>query len=317
MGAVSAQWVPTLSRSKSQPVSQAHRLAYWGSVALTAGVVVALVVSIVSAAVFFSRPYLGVMVTSTQVVTGGNSTSGVEWAGNAAGIRSRDRIIAIDGVPLAADPNDYAGARASLDGYLASAAPGQPVEVTVLRGAEMLTFSYNLSTVPTTDVLIFFLIPLVAGTGGVIAAILLLLYRGDRPAVLTGALLCLATGVMVFGLFDISINSPVAPLWSMSACFVAGLMIRFGLIFPNRMPAVYSAPWMLWLPVVAGFVIGLISTRFLLFPDSPTSFSQTQLISVGTALVGAMSWAVLLYNQRRYAATRISRDQTGFLLVGL
>lgn len=317
MGAVSAQWVPTLSRSKSQPVSQAHRLTYWASVALTAGVVVALVVSIISAAVFFSRPYLGVMVTSTQVVTGGRSTSGVEWAGYAAGLRSRDRIIAIDGVPLASDPTDYAGARASLDAFLASAVVGQPVEVTVQRGAETLTFSYNLSTVPTTDVLIFFLIPLVAGIGGVIAAILLLLYRGDRPAVLTGALLCLTTGVMVFGLFDISINSPVAPLWSMSACFVAGLMIRFGLIFPNRMPAVYRAQWMLWLPVVAGFVIGLIATRFLLFPDSPTSFSLTQLISVGTALVGAMSWAVLLFNQRQHAVTRVSRDQTGFLLLGL
>ncbi len=319
MSAVSARWIPTLRRANTRPISREHQVAWWVAAALIALVIGLLVASVVYASAFFSRPFLGMMISPTQMVIGGQPTSTEPWNALSAGVRARDRLVALDGVPLAENPFDYAAARASIDAFLSRAQVGQTVAITVERAStgETLTFDVVLGVVPISDVMIYFFIPMVAGIIAVVASVLIMLVNAYTRVAITGAVIAALAGVMIFGLFDATIGSPIGPLWVVATCGVGGFLVRFGLLFPKPMPVVYRYPILRWLPVLVSIVLGLWGVSFALYPVQPADYAQSQVIATGTALIGSACLMVLLLEQRRRATTRLGRDQAGIVLVGL
>jgi signal transduction histidine kinase len=318
MGVVSARWIPSLGRATAQPVSRKQQISYWLTMGVLVSVTLAMIIFLINAIVFFSRPFLGVMVTPTQVILASSPTSNVKWEGLARGLRPRDRIIAINRQPLSADPNDYATARASIDRILSNGKIGDIISVTVERPDWGLAYAtYALSSVPTEDILIFFLVPWVSGAIALAAAYLILLYRGYVPAALTGAVICALLGLLMAGLFDTTIGGFLTPIWAIAVSMCAGVSIRFGLTFPARMPMLYRFPALSWLPLVGATLVGLVAASFAIAPATPYDFAQTQLVAIGTCLIGGAAMVALQFNQRRFSATRLSRDQSGMMIVSL
>lgn len=318
MGAVSARWIPTLGRASAQPINRRQHISYWATVVVLAILGGMLLFFLLNAITFFSRPFLGAMVTPTQVVLASNPTSETKWPGLQNGLRARDRIIAINRVPLAQDPTDYATAKAALDNFISTSEVGDVVSVTVERPNWGRAFAtYVLSTVPTEDVLIYFLIPWVSGLIAFAAAVMIILYRGYSPIALTAAVMCALTGILMAGLFDTTIGSPLTPIWSFVVTLWAGIAIRFGLIFPARVPLLHRLPAMGFIPLVGAALVGMVAAWYAIAPPTPYDFAQTQVIAIGTCLIGAASLVGLQFNQRRYAPTRLTRDQSGMIIVSV
>jgi len=318
MGAVSARWIPTFGGASTTPISRKEQISYWATVALLSGVAVLMVFFAINAIIFFSRPFLGVMLTPTQVVLGTSPTSDVKWPGLSLGLRSNDRIIAINGKPLSDNPNDYAAAKNAIDTFIANSKVGDVVSVTVDRpdwGKAYAT--YLLSSVPTQDVLIFFVVPWVSGVIALAAAILIVLYRGYAPTALTGAAICALLGLLMAGLFETTLGGVLTPIWAIGVSLLGGFAIRFGLIFPARLPLYYRFPAITWLPLVASGLVGLVAAWYAIAPPTASDFKQTQVTAIGAGLIGVAGLVALLVNQRRMAATRINRDQAGVLIASL
>jgi len=282
-------------------------------------VTVLLVVFAINAITFFSRPFFGVMMSPTQVVLGTNPTSATKWQGLEQGrLRRLDRIVAINNIPLSDDPSNYAAAKASIDAFIAASQVGDVVTVKVERPDWGLAYAtYRMSSVPTEDVLVFFVIPWVSGAIALAAGYLILLYRGYASAALTGAVMCALLGLFMAGLFETTLGGVLTSVWAIGVSLLGGVTIRFGLIFPARLPLYYRFPAITWLPLVASGLVGLFAARYAIVPPTPYDFTQTQVTAVGAALIGLVALIALLVNQRRLAATRMNRDQAGVMIASL
>lgn len=318
MSVVSARQIPSLRRSAAKPITREHQVSWWVAAVLLGIVTVLFFVSAYFGIRFLNRPFLGMALMPTQVVTGGQPTGSERWNALEAGVASRDRLVALDGVPLSTDPFDYATARASIEAFLSRARVGQVVEATFVRpDGERFSVSYPLTAFPAGDSVIYFLIPALSGAVALVAGILILLYSGYNRTAITGAVICALTGFMLFGLFDAPSGYLLTPLWMLGTCGLGGFLVRFGLTFPSTLTVGYRLPAVTWLPVVGGVLLGFWALSYAFAPPTPNDFSQGQLITIGTALIGAVALAVLLINQRQRVTTRVARDQAGVLLMGL
>lgn len=318
MSALTARLLSLLPRPVDDvPTTRSYRLAYalaGGSLVIVA---LSLAIYLVTAVLWQTRPFLGVMLSPTQMVLNGGPLTAATWPGREAGVLPRDVLVAINGQTLAA-PGDYAGAQQAVAEYLNTAEVGQPVTVTV-RDAQGLTrdITYMLGTFPTGDFLVYFLIPFLAGLVAWGAGMVVFFWRGHQPGALLSTALCACIGLLMAGIFDQGRDSLLAPLWVLGTAMVGGIAAALGLTFPSVLPIVYRIPSLRYAPLILSGAMGVAATAILLSPSQPYDISPATVVAVGTAVAGIIIFLVLMNVQRRRAINRVMRDQSGILLVGI
>lgn len=129
-----------------------------------------------------------------NIITGGQPSSEVQWAGLEAGLRRGDRILAINGTELAQAPSSSGP---SLRQALQALRPGDPIEVAFERSVanaapdpalcdapagnvSRCRVSYSTTTFPAGDFLAYFIVPFVTGILSFLIGALTLYYRNRR-----------------------------------------------------------------------------------------------------------------------------------------
>lgn len=284
-----------------------------------------------------SAPFLGALVSRSQVVDGSIPIERSAWTALAGGIQRGDRIISIDGVILEPIPGDYNGAREILRAELRSRSPGDIVEIGFTRpargeqvhingreicdtpsdGSATCRLRVALSRLPETDFIALFVVPFVCGilTSGIGALVLAL--RPRSTAARTISAICFQIALFMFGLFDLNTTHQLTWLWIASAVGLGGTLVTLALIFPSPLPAIHRQPILRFVPLLIAFPIGAGLIALHLTTPDPTLITPTLWSATIAAMIGSFVFLIIMLQRRARATSLLVRDQTNAVIIGI
>jgi len=319
----------TTAHSPSKP--QGSAITLWRVVigALAALATVVFLIAIVTGFAYRARPFLGAMVSNTQLINAGVSVSDTTWVGREAGILPGDRITEINGIPLAAET--YRSAQAIINSQL-DAARGSTVELVLSRPASQPagdicteTFadgSYRCAVeiatmkFPDVDFLAYVGLPLGSALITLFIGFAILFYRNDRPEGLIAAAIAFLSSIFSAAIFNTGTAGTLAPIWLLASCWLGASMVTLGLTFPKRLQIVRSYPFLEYLPLILATIAGLFLVYVQLFPASPEAPLDAHQAGTLVATSGVVLLVGLSILQREYANSPITRDQSSTVLIG-
>lgn len=319
----------TTAHSPSKP--QGSAIAMWrvviGALALVTTIVV--VVAIISGFTYRARPFLGVMVSDTQVINGGVSVSGTPWVGREAGLRTGDHIVSVNEISLADE--SFANAEAILNEQLqqsrstpltlvlerpATSPPGQLCEETLANGNYRCEVELTPMQLPDVDFLSYVLLPIGSAIVTLLIGYVILFFRNDKPEGLNGAAIAFLSSIFAAGIFSTGTDGILAPIWLLAGPWLGASMVTLGLTFPKRLQIVRSLPFLEYLPLLVGTVGGFALVYIQLFPATAwTPLAAHQACTLATTS-GVVLLVGLMFLQREYANTPVTRDQSSTVLIG-
>ncbi len=309
-----------------------QRLVYYMLLALSAVAAIIFVAYLSLALEWRSHPFFGAMVSYRAVVDAGRPTSGEVWAGQEAGLRYLDRIIAIDGIPLAEDPQDYTTAIATYHNIMLSKEVGERITVTVERFADVAdvnvpycepvsdgvancTISYTLQDFPDGDFLAYFILPYIAGLVAFGIAIAILRLRPSEPIALIAVLAAIGLSLYMTGIFDAGSTHRFIPVWLLSSGVATGALLAITFTFPQPIRFYYTWRYLPVTLIAGGIALSLIAISQLYEVEPRYYGAPIQFM----AIITLSSLLVLFLRQlylRRKALTPMQHDQGNALLIG-
>lgn len=296
--------------------------------------IVIYVMFLTQALAFRSRPFLGALTTYTAAVNASQGTSPATWTGLEAGLMRQDHLVEVDGEPLVEVSSAYHEASQRLQSILADRQVGDVVALRFERrdafeplpdgactptstGLHLCELNVTLMSLPDGDFFAYFLLPFLSG-------VLILVMGGGvfwlRREYLHGQLaagISASSAIFIAGLFDVSSTHALIPVWIGAAALLTALMITITLLLPLRLAATYSRPWLLWLPMlVNGAVALLLLTRYFA-PASAWDTGTTQFAAWQAMLGMLLALGIMLFVQRKRAATSTAHDQANSMVIGL
>ncbi|WP_162909484.1 GAF domain-containing protein [Aggregatilinea lenta] len=306
------------------------------------GILLALAVLLVAAVLLIAdaaaawrwrdQPFLGVLPARDLTLDASQGLSDEAWPALDAGLQPGDRVIALDGVDLAALPiEERVGAfrdalnarnpgdtvsvvfrRDDVDARLASG-----VTCDALPGEEALVCTTNatLIALPDVDFAGYFGIGWLAAilVWGIGAA--LFIRQPSTLVIRLGAMLAAALAVVLAGWFDTHTTHRLVEAWLVACCLEAALLIAFGLVFPYRYAFLQRTPAWAWAPIVAGLALSAVGIALYHSAGSPSR--QTPLFALGMLLVGLLALVGMSLLRRVRAASPLAHNQISIALLGL
>jgi len=303
-----------------------------GAVGLTILIMVAYLILALS---WRSRPFLGLFTTHGMVVNAGRPASGLPWNGLDAGIQQGDVIRSINGESLSPAILDFTTAQQNLTTTLSNLSVGDEITVTVQRSESsgdveqqacseivngVATCEYNviLQQIPDGDFIAFFVLPFITGIIVLSVGIGIIYLRRNQNIASLATLVCMITAIHTTGIFDVGTTWTLIPLWMLATIWIGGLLIVFGLRFPNKLPITYSQPVVLYVPFVVTALLSATAFYAYVSPETPAGSNLAlQVVSfylIGSVVVFA---AIIIGIQRPRSVTLARRDQTNTLIVGI
>ncbi|GAB4318764.1 MAG: hypothetical protein Kow00117_08740 [Phototrophicales bacterium] len=284
-----------------------------------------------------SRPFLGVTLNQNMIVNSAQPNSGVSWTGREAGLRPGDRILAINGEPLANSAPDLPPNTRRYDTILGDYEIGDTVTITftydttrfptprsdgiiceaATAGMAVCNVSFPLMALPNGDFVALFIAPFASGVVVLLIAAGMIYFRGQEAYAFTPIALFITVSLFMGGIFDVGTTHRLIPLWFISGIFVGVLMATLGLIFPTPMPIVYRLPWIKYIPTAIGVVLSTIAIFSTNVTQNNVLLTGNQVTGASTVMGTAILAACLLFYQRPAASTKTERDQANVVLVGV
>ncbi len=285
--------------------------------ALAIGVTLIFVAYLVIALRWHSRTFFGAVVSETMIVSGARPTGNEAWNAFEAGVRPRDYVAAVNGQTLLAAPGDFLSARATFDRIMSAIAPNTPITVDVVRSdGTTATFTYLTQRYPNSDLLGYFIVPYISGVVALTTAWLILLRRAHQHGALLAATVALLVALFMGGVFDNLTTQALVPIYHFSTAMLGGVVVVLAMTFPSRLVFLYRAPWVIALPLLGAFVVGVYAVVNYFTPPTPAAYVRSVQSAIASAAVGMAMFIVLMYLQRRQAISRLTRDQSSIMLMG-
>ncbi|MDZ4771105.1 MAG: GAF domain-containing protein [Chloroflexota bacterium] len=305
----------------------------WG--AMVVGVIVA-VLTLVDALMWRGQPFTGLMLTRSLVVDATIPADPLSWNGRAAGVRSPDHLLMLDGVPFAADPLDFAATSSAYQARIAALAPGTPVTLTFSRqvdgstvpnfGAEscaapaaglaLCTVGFTLGRFPDADFLSLFVVPYLTGIIALVIGAVMLITRGDQLSarLAAAAMLCFAGFCMTY--FDLNTTHQFTRLWIICAVMLGALLVVLAMVFPVPLLVVRRRPFLRYIPTVSGFAIATLAIGAHEFAGSARGIIAGLWVAPAVAIACNLFFSLLMLRRRRQASSALIRDQVNTMLIG-
>jgi signal transduction histidine kinase len=303
-----------LSRTRTQTqTSPAYRLQLGLTLVLALATVAVFVVYLLLALNWKSQPFIGVMLNNTLSVNRGVAAGTDDWVGIDAGMVAGDRLTRVNGVAL---PEDYAVARSILQEVRQSLRIGENINVEYSRGGEVQTATYPVGYFPDTDFFVFFAIPYMSGLIVMAFGLGLLRYRYDQLSGLVAANLCFCLAVFMGGLFDLGTSMALGRFWLLMTVLGGGTCVAIGMLFPNPLNITYRFSWVHLIPIGVSLLVSAVVV-LLYDTGAPSSATSGSREAVNLFIAGAFIMAGLVFYQRQRATSRLVRNQSTLVLLGL
>lgn len=284
-----------------------------------------MIVFTVSALNWRGQPFAGVMIYPTGVVSTGQPVGITSWTGLDAGLQAFDLITAVDGNTILSAPDTAMAAGYEFNTLLGQYSVGDTVNVTFERQSAADTAlceggicqtSVTLMPFPAADFTAQFIIPLIAAIAAFAAGAVAFMRRSDHIEGSLVAMIAFGAAIYMSGTFDRTTSMSAVPVWLVNGVMLGAALISLALIFPVRLRAVYSAPALVYFPLVAGVVLSLAVAGMYFTWSQPQDW-QLMLTPTAVAISGLIIMLVLLLTlQRRVAVAPLPRHQLNVMIVG-
>ncbi|MFN2152342.1 MAG: GAF domain-containing protein [Anaerolineales bacterium] len=273
---------------------------------------VALVISVINAFLYFRNPFIGSMVEHTLVLNASDSIHKGTWDAKAKGLGFGYQVLQINGKKIS-----------SVDEFnatLNSFTVGDQIELTVVNllsaDAQPEVVKITLQAYPVMDRIAQMLIPFIIG----------MVYLGSglwvfslRRYDITGQIFATFTAsvaVLAGGLFEPGSTVQLTGLWTFCLAMGGGALVHLALLFPQEINLLRKYPFLGWLSYIipVGLVIWAFPTLFN-FSD-PLAYVlawRYEYVYLGLAIVFFVGVGIF----RRFTATSpIARQQSQIILLG-
>ncbi len=321
----------SLEPARTVPAHKAPvRQRVWFALTATIGVIatVTSMIYLLTAFSWLNRPFIGAMLTHNMAVDGALPFSRVTWPGMEAGLQRLDHIIAINGQPLAASPQNYAEAADRYHELMASLRPGNTVTVDFNRPAQDgvvqcpgvvsrigdCRVSFRLGGFGFVPFIGFFLAPYLTGIISLVVGFAVLRLRPYQHIAQLVSVIAFLLSVFLTGLFDLHSTHVLIPLWLTSTVLIGAVLVHLSLIFPVRARVLYRVPWLVAVPYIIYGVVGGLLLYTYYNPPAPTFQPAMPAFASLFAAMLIILWKAVI--TRSHATSSIIRDQSNTMLVG-
>ena len=238
----------------------------WLVAAIVVLTIILLLAAAFSALKFRRQPFLGLFTEQTLVINGVGER---EWSGYAAGLHIPERILALDGHPLA----DSADLWRTLSRY----SPGDTVVLTVRdeRTGATRDVAVRLTTLPPDAFLNFFILPYTIGIIYLGIGLWVFLMQRHQDAGLVFTLLCAVLALDMGLLFDLYTLHMLSWFWVVAMAMTGSVIFHLALMFPQRVRFLTKVPWLRGLVYIPGLALVAINAFTFRDMESPIAYFNT------------------------------------------
>lgn len=271
---------------------------------------------------WIQRPFIGAFIEKADLFNDIRSEGEGVFPAFAAGIKPRDRLIAVDGTPV---PNSLA-----LAAVLAQHRPGDVVMLTVereVRDAESnLTGEpdIRLAPIPVTlipfasgDVFNLFVVPYVLGLCYLITGLWVFWVRRGEMAGRIFALFCAVAASALGLIFDVWTTHVLTWAWSLAIPATGGALITLGLVFPQEIRFVQKYPAMRLASFVPVFLLAGNVWFALYAPGvAPRAYIDGWRYEYYYMGLGVLFFFGMMIYRAGFSPSPQAREQSQYILVG-
>lgn len=253
------------------------KLVFWATMS---ALILVSIACLVLSLTWLNRPFPGFVVLRNNTV---DSLASARWTGIQGGIKQKDRILAVDGVPVTNGPELYR--------IVAAHPAGTPLSYAVERRSGNGFATHDL-TIPTQvfnlfDYIGFFLAFWVVGFFHLLIGIFVSLVKPRDPVARAHLLFCIFFGTFFVTNFD-GISTQVFTNFPHNQAFalLGAFAINLALLMPRQVPLVERFPWIRWANLAAGFLfMGYIGWSYYRPTVWPFAFELLTAIGSGATLI--------------------------------
>ncbi len=216
------------------------------SLFLLAGVI--FVLSPIWATNWARRPFPGFVIEQTLVVSDYN---GVNWSGRSEGMAYPQRVISLNGKPVATP--------AEFQAMFETSSLGDNMEVaTVSPNGESGKYpGVRLHPFPVADLIRLFWLPYVTGLAFLSLGAWVYTQRGKAYPGRAFALFCICAALVNGLMFDLITTHNAPALWTAAIAFQGGALFRLGLVFPEDKSPHKSRDWYFYTPLLISLALAV------------------------------------------------------------
>lgn len=290
--------------------------------AISAVFVLAVIVNVLAPVLAWQwtrNPFPGVFLEPTLVIS---DVHNPDWPARQAGLRNADRLLAIDGQPVATGREVAA--------VLNQRQPGQTVTLTVEKDpvkqvsgdgepeggqppAEVIELRIPLITFPLGDFLRAFGLPYLLGLLYLSLGIAVYRMRRNERSGQVFALFTVFFAIFAGSFFDVYGYHFLVYLWTPSIPLIGAALLHLALVFPTEAGLIRRYPWLRFVPYGPALLIGLYATTTL---STPRAYFIPWRWCFAFAGLSALGFIGLLLYTRFKTTSPVVRQQARIIIWG-
>jgi signal transduction histidine kinase len=273
---------------------------------------VALVIVVIKAFVYFQTPFIGSFVEHTLVMNAGQSVNLGTWEAKSQGLDFGHQVLAVDGKEVTSIQ--------AFNSILREHSVGEVIELTVVDlttpGAQPFTVTITLQAFPIADQIAHMVVPLIIGLVYLGSGLWVLSLRRYDTTGQVFSTFTASVAIAAAGLFEINTTSQLTGLWTFSLAMAGGTMVHLALLFPQRVGPVRKRPFLGWLSYLPTILLTIWAFPTLFNLENPLAYVlpwRYAYIYIGIAILFFVGMGVF----RRFTTrSPIARQQSQIILWG-
>jgi PAS domain S-box-containing protein len=255
---------------------------------------------------WYHAPFAGFLIEPNNVLS---QISGEAWQGKVNGLQWSDRLLSLNGQPVADATQMYTFLREN--GW-------RDFDATFYRRSDSSTFTVSLTPLRAqiSDLLSLFIIPYLVGftslAVGFWAYRLRPNFRPTRAFVIFVSSVALLTATFL----DMNTTHRVVLLWALSLPAGGAALGYLALMFPQELPIIRRWPFLRLIPFVVGLVLSVFIVRDILFPSNPYAYIDSWRWGYVFIALGILFFLATLTRRVLGDSSPIVRQQSRVIIFG-
>jgi len=287
-----------------------HHVLFYG---LALFMLVISAVSLVTAVTWINRPFPGFLIFDFPYI---GSMGSRDWPGIASGLKTMERVKAVEGVPVK-EGREVLSLVEGLE-------PGDPVTYTIQSGGGTREVTVPLHTFGLKDFLLVFLIPFLGGFALYALGVIAYLMKPNTKSSWVFLVLCFSLGTYMVTGFEMQSSYIFVHLHYVIISLFPATFFHLGLIFPERKPIPRLPVLEVLIYMIAAVLTGAYQAYLFSFPDILDAgsglipqYGKIALVNrFFTLFCVAALFALMIHSSFR-GSTTVARQRARMILFGV